>query len=253
MEQVTSTEDILGYNIHVVTCKEAVERVSGWALSGTINKVCACANPHSLVVAETDETFFRALKDADLLIPDGTGIVLASKVLGGRISERVTGSDIFQGLSEKLNQTGGASYFFMGSTDSTLKTIQDKMEREYPNIEYAGGYSPPYKESFNDEDNGLMLEAVNKVKPDVLWVGMTAPKQEKWIYENRNSINARFICAIGAVFDFYSGKVTRSHPVFQKMGLEWLPRFLRQPRRLFKRNFVSSPVFLYSVLKQYMK
>jgi N-acetylglucosaminyldiphosphoundecaprenol N-acetyl-beta-D-mannosaminyltransferase len=95
-----------------------------------------------------------------------------------------------------------------------------------------------------------MVEAVNRVRPDILWVGMTAPKQEKWIYLNRNRLEVRFIGAVGAVFDFYAGNVKRSHPIFQRLGLEWLPRLLREPRRLFKRNFVSSPLFLYRVFRQ---
>ncbi len=95
-----------------------------------------------------------------------------------------------------------------------------------------------------------MTDAINTAKPDVLWVGMTAPKQEKWIHQHRDQLDVKFIGAIGAVFDFYTGKVKRSHPVFQKMGLEWLPRLLREPRRLFRRNFVSSPKFLWLVLKQ---
>lgn len=85
-------------------------------------------------------------------------------------------------------------------------------------------------------------------KPDILWVGMTAPKQEKWIYKNRDKLDVKFIGAIGAVFDFYAGKVKRSHPAFQKMGLEWLPRLLQEPQRLWRRNFVSNPKFMFDVM-----
>jgi N-acetylglucosaminyldiphosphoundecaprenol N-acetyl-beta-D-mannosaminyltransferase len=95
-----------------------------------------------------------------------------------------------------------------------------------------------------------MIAAINASKADVLWVGMTAPKQEKWIFENRARLNVKFAGAIGAVFDFYTGRVKRSHPVFQRLGLEWLPRLVQQPRRLWRRMFVSAPIFVWHVLKQ---
>jgi len=95
-----------------------------------------------------------------------------------------------------------------------------------------------------------MVDEINRVKPDMLWVGMTAPKQEKWIYRNKYELDVEFIGAIGAVFDFYTGTINRSRPWFQKHGLEWLPRLLRQPRRLWRRSLVSSPMFLIRILQQ---
>ena len=92
---------------------------------------------------------------------------------------------------------------------------------------------------------------IDVAAPDVLWVGMTAPKQEKWIFENRACLNVKFAAAIGAVFDFYTGQVKRSHPVFQRFGLEWLPRLIQQPRRLWRRMFVSAPIFVWHVLRQW--
>ena len=99
-----------------------------------------------------------------------------------------------------------------------------------------------------------MIHAINTAKPDVLWVGMTAPKQEKWIYQNKDYLEGvKFIGPIGAVFDFFTGNITRSHPFFLKMGLEWLPRLLKQPHRLWDRMFVSAPKFMFRVLKQKIK
>jgi N-acetylglucosaminyldiphosphoundecaprenol N-acetyl-beta-D-mannosaminyltransferase len=153
-----------------------------------------------------------------------------------------------------LDREKGRTYFFLGSTETNLLKIRDKMKSDFPDIGIAGTYSPPFKPVFNEDDNRRMIQAINEAKPDVLWVGMTAPKQEKWIYENRDRIGATFIGPIGAVFDFYVGNVKRSHPAFRKMGLEWLPRLIRQPRRLWRRNFVSSPKFLFHVLQaRFMK
>ena len=144
----------------------------------------------------------------------------------------------------------GFSYFFLGSTDETLQKVEQKLSLDYPNISFSGAYSPPYKPEFSEADNQAMIEAINAVKPDVLWVGMTAPKQEKWIFQNRDKLDVKFIGAIGAVFDFYVGNVKRSHPIFLNLGLEWLPRLLQEPKRLWRRNFVSSPLFLAKVFAQ---
>lgn len=94
-----------------------------------------------------------------------------------------------------------------------------------------------------------MRRVINLAKPDVLWVGMTAPKQEKWIYANLPHLNVKFAAAIGAVFDFYTGRVKRSSPIFQKLGLEWLPRLVSQPRRLWRRMIISAPIFIWHIIK----
>jgi N-acetylglucosaminyldiphosphoundecaprenol N-acetyl-beta-D-mannosaminyltransferase len=170
--------------------------------------------------------------------------------LGGQISERVTGSDIFHGVLEALNQAGGCSVFFLGATEETLVAIRVRMAMDFPNVRMAGTYSPPFKQIFSDDDNERMVAAINAVAPDVLWVGMTAPKQEKWLHEEYGQLNVKFAAAVGAVFDFYTGRVKRSHAVFQWLGLEWLPRLVQEPRRLWRRMFISAPIFVWYVLRQ---
>lgn len=242
-----TTESILGYSVDSCGRASCLKAIEEWATAGGAARWLACLNPHSYVVACDDQAFACALHNADWLIPDGVGIVLASKLLGATINERVTGSDIFWGLHKALDRQGGVRVFFLGSTEETLAMIVEKMIHDYPNITVAGTYSPPYKSVFSAEENRSMIAAVNQAKPDVLWVGMTAPKQEKWIYQSREQLDVKFIAAVGAVFDFYTGKVRRSHPLFQKLGLEWLPRLLQEPKRLFRRNFISSPLFLIRV------
>lgn len=241
---------VLGYPISANTIRECVNIICEYIQDDTPVSVFACANPHSLILAEQDNLFQQAIHTSDLVTPDGIGIVLASKILGGNISQRVTGSDIFRELSIALNESVGKSYFFLGSTEETLLKIKSKLAVDYPNIIFAGSYSPPFKDEFSEQDSQAMIDAVNSARPDVLWVGMTAPKQEKWIHQHKDRLEVKFIGAVGAVFDFYVGNVKRSHPVFQKMGLEWLPRMIQEPRRLFKRNFVSSPLFLFKVFQQ---
>lgn len=248
-------EMILGYPIAEETIDACLDQIIAWQERGLRRRFFACANPHSLVVADGDASFRKALLGTHLLTPDGAGILLGSRILGGKIRQRVTGSDIFLGLSHRLNKAndGRYSYFFLGSNEETLRGIQARLGRDYPNIRFAGSYSPPFKTEFNPKDNHKMIVEINAAKPDILWVGMTAPKQEKWIYQNLNKIDAGFVGAIGAVFDFYTGKVKRSHPIFQRLGLEWLPRLIQEPRRLWRRNFISSPIFLAKIIAYRLK
>ena len=244
------TEDILSFKVTTHTISDCITEIQEWLRKKDGPHYFVCANPHSIQVAHNDEKFMIALKSSDMLTPDGIGIVLASRILNGNIKYRVTGSDIFWGLSKSLDDKCQGRYYFLGSSEEVLTKIREKMENEYPGITVVGTYSPPFKTKFSDDDNKKMIDAINAAKPDVLWVGMTAPKQEKWIYENKDKLNVKFIGAIGAVFDFYAGTVKRSHPIFQRMGLEWLPRLLQEPRRLWRRNFISNPIFMLRVFRQ---
>ena len=244
-------ENILGYavNTHEAdACADVIVRAIR-SHSGEGCSWLACLNPHSYAVALDDTQFAVALKDADWLIPDGAGVVLASRMLGGTVKERVTGTDMFFALHERMNLASGMSVFFLGATEETLELICQRMAKDFPRIRVAGCYSPPFKLMYSSAELAEMIAAINAAAPDVLWVGMTAPKQEKWIYENRSRLNVKFAGAIGAVFDFYTGKVKRSPMIFQKLGLEWLPRLVQQPRRLWRRMFVSAPIFVWHTLR----
>jgi len=238
-------ENIAGYPVTTESTEACVERVLSWIGSEQRRKYFVCANPHSLELARSDHLFRKAIINADLLTPDGIGIVLASKIHGGCIRDRVTGSDIFLGLSDALNRKRGYSYFFLGSSEKTLDKIRERIRFEFPNIEVAGTFSPPFRTAFTSEENGEMVEVVNKARPHVLWVGMTAPKQEKWIYQHRNQLDVRFIGPVGAVFDFYAGTKKRSGKWFVDHGFEWLPRLLREPQSVWSRNFISFPIFVF--------
>lgn len=246
-------QDILGYPVFNLTVDECVRQIMECvyleARGRPYTRWLACINPHSYAVARHDQVFMNALQDADWLIPDGIGIVLAANILNLRISERITGSDIFEGVMNSLNHKGG-KVFFIGSTVENLEKIDKKVKQDYKNVDVVGLFSPPFKQEYSTNEIDQMVSAINFSNPDVVWVGMTAPKQEKWIYEVKERVDVSFLAAIGAVFDFYIGNVNRSHPFFVKAGLEWFPRLLQQPRRLWRRTFVSAPIFLWSVFKE---
>ena len=246
-------ESLLGYDVDSGSLDEIVTAIADSITAGRSRMVLACLNPHSYVVSLKDHEFANALRAADWLVPDGIGIVVASRVLRGRIGARVSGPDVFAALHERLNRLGGVRVFFLGGTHEALVRIRRRMERESPRIQVVGTCSPPFKPRYSAEDNVQMTDAVNASRADVLWVGLTAPKQEKWIQENRSRLNVRFIGAVGAAFDFYAGTVRPSPPFFRKHGLDWLPRLVQQPRRLWRRTFVSAPTFFWHALKARMR
>lgn len=208
----------------------------------------ACANPHSLVTAQHDHNFLNALNDAEILVADGSGIIFLNKLLRSHTPPRITGHDCFEGLLKKLQENGKGKIFFFGSSEKVLGLIKTQFKKDYPALELCGMISPPYRE-WDDDENSEMIKTINAADPDVIWVGMTAPKQEKWVFNNREKLDATVIGSIGAVFDFVAGTHPRAPTWMTKSGIEWLYRLIREPKRMWQRNFVSTPVFLYLGIK----
>lgn len=241
---------ILSWDVSSAGLVADAQQALGWISSSERGKFMACANPHSLVQAKANPDFAEALRRADLLLPDGAGILLAARMLGVEIRERVAGMDFFLSLTMLLDQSGGGRIFFLGASPAVLENLRERLAHEFPNVEVVGVFSPPYKPQFSEQDNLEMIAAINAADANVLWVGMTAPKQEQWILQNRERLNVNFIGAIGAVFDFYAGTKKRAPQWVCDLGLEWLPRLLREPKRLWRRTFVSGPLFFLAVIRQ---
>ena len=208
-------------------------------------------NAHSFVVAQKDAAFADALLGADALLPDGISIVKACRWLKTENApvEKIAGADLYAYEMGRLNEKGGTC-FFLGSSPETLERIVERADTVYPNIRIKT-FSPPYKAVFSAEENRAMVEAVNAADPDLLWVGMTAPKQEKWLHEHWDELDIHCHAgAIGAVFDFFAGTVERAPAWWIDHGLEWLYRLIKEPRRTWRRYLVNNPKFCWLVLKE---
>ncbi len=212
--------------------------------------VFACANPHSLVVARSDAAFREALEKADAVVADGVGCQWAATLAGVSVGPRITGSDFFVSIMSALNKSGGRAFFF-GSSDSVLEKLAARVGRDFPAVAVEM-LSPPFR-PWSQDENRRMIEQIHRFRPDVLWVGMTAPKQEKWVAANTAHLNVPVIGSIGAVFDYYAGVTLRAPQWICDHGLEWLYRLPREPKRLWRRTFVSAPVFLWFVLLERMR
>lgn len=229
-------------------------------------------NAHSFNTAQYDTLFAEALSKGDVLIPDGVSIVWACKWLKvkNRPKVRIAGWDLFEyemgslsklvKIGDKLVRRDNAQDYseeptkpkvmFVGSSNKVLAKIVANAAVVYPNLEVLT-YSPPFKAEFSDEDNAAIIKAINDADPDLLWIGMTAPKQEKWTYSHWQELNIHcHVGTIGAVFDFFAGTRQRAPKWWQKHSIEWLYRQLKEPKRMWRRYILGNPLFIWSIIKE---
>lgn len=209
-------------------------------------RVINCSiSPNNYGLATKDEEFKKVLQNTDFLVLDGVYFALASIFLLGKNIKRNQGPDVYRHFIERLNETSGKA-FFLGSSGEVLSKIKDRIKCEYPNVS-VGTYSPPYKAVFSDDDNSKMVEAINDFNPDIVFVGMTAPKQEKWSVQHRELLNSGLIISIGNVFDWYAGTQKPIHPFFFKLRLAWMVRIFLRPE-IFKRNIGNQMLFFWHLI-----
>ena len=218
-------------------------------------------NAHSFNTAKKDQLFADALTNGDVLIPDGVSIVKACRWIKAKSQpkERIAGWDLFSFEMEKLERESeelrtkseeSKTVMFMGSSQKVLDLIVKRAAVDYPHLKVVT-YSPPYKPEFSDEDNKAIINAINAANPDLLWIGMTAPKQEKWTYSHWKELNIHcHVGTIGAVFDFFAGTVERAPLWWQEHGLEWLYRLLKEPKRMWRRYSIGKTLFLWNMTKE---
>jgi N-acetylglucosaminyldiphosphoundecaprenol N-acetyl-beta-D-mannosaminyltransferase len=198
-------------------------------------------SPNSYGLSTKDSEFKNVLKKSDYLVLDGVYFALASIFLQGKNIKRNQGPDIFYHFIKRLNDENGKA-FFLGSSENVLKKIKDRLNKEYPNVS-VDYLSPPFKDIFSDEENMEMVSRINAFKPNVLFVGMTAPKQEKWSVKQRDKLKCSLVVSIGAVFDWYAGTQKEIHPFFFKIRVGWLVRILYRPE-IFKRDMPFKMIFI---------
>ena len=233
--------------LHLVNSRKALGDIpKGKVLINTINA-------HSYNVAQKDDLFAQALTGGDYLIPDGASVVKACKWLKGKSqpTERIAGWDLFEFEMNRLKAKGTkCKVMFMGSSERVLQLIRERAAADYPQLDIVT-YSPPYKAEFSDEDNAAIIKAINAANPNLLWIGMTAPKQEKWTFQHWQELDIHcHVGTIGAVFDFYAGTAQRAPIWWQRHSLEWLYRLLKEPRRMWRRYVIGNPLFLWNVLSE---
>ncbi len=238
---------ILGVKIDCLTRREAIEFLDELIRSRAKHQVCV-TNVWTTVLMQRDTAFKSINNSAGLVVADGMPLAWVSRWFGTPIPVRIAGWDLFQGIHSVAVEKG-YRVFFLGSTPETLKAMKRNLRQTHPALAVAGTYAPPFTPEFSSDENRKMVQAVNAARPDLLWVGMSAPKQEKWIFEHLDQLDVRVAIGVGAVFDFAAGKLKRAPVWMQKAGIEWLHRLLLEPSRLWKRYIIGNSLFIWYIIR----
>lgn len=230
-------ESILGVKFDVVNEIEALERLVGFLDQDSSLKKVYTPNPEIVMLAQNDKELFRILSEADLVLADGIGVIIASKIKGLELKDRVTGVDTMDRLLKYCGENR-RSIFIFGGKPGVAEIACKNIEKKYEGIRIAG-YHHGY---IKDTDENEIINKINDTKTDVLFVCLGAPKQEKWIDKNKDKLKCSLAMGVGGSVDVYAGVAKRAPKVFQKLGLEWFYRLLKEPWR-FKRMLVL-PQFL---------
>jgi N-acetylglucosaminyldiphosphoundecaprenol N-acetyl-beta-D-mannosaminyltransferase len=238
--------EILDVPFHLIDYDRVLLTIESWRQKGTRQYV-TFTNPHSLMVSRNDNEMRAALCGAGLTLPDGVGITLAARILRYAHSGRVTGPALMLRLCDWGRQFNYRHYFY-GGEEGVADKLAQCLSAAYPDLQVAGAYCPPFRSLSAAEDEKIVAR-INATQPDIVWIGLGAPKQEKWMAEHAGRIHATALLGVGAAFNFHSGHVAWAPAWVRKCGLEWAHRLLCEPRRMFFRT-LQNPVFLGLVLKQ---
>lgn len=230
---------VLDLFIDFPSWEDCIDLIFSWSLEKS-SKAIFLTNVHSVINAKFDPYLKDIFNKADLSLPDGRPLTWISFLCGNGLKNRINGPDLMIYLLEKCNQNNLKVYFY-GSTQKVIDLISLKIKEQYKNIDFMAE-SPPFRK-LTEEEKKLKINEINAYKPNILFVGLGNPKQEKWIHKNKGEINSPMI-GVGAAFDFYSGYKKRAPKVMQRFGLEWLFRLINEPKRLFKRYMVTNTFFI---------
>ena len=219
-------------------------------VSGNKRAYVVTPNVDHVVKIERDPKFLRVYQQASLVVADGMPLLWAAKLLGTPIKEKISGSDIFPELC-KLAADHQYKVFFLGGQEGVAEKAKNALLLKYPDLEVVGVYSPPFNFEKDEKENQRILDMINAARPQFLFVGLGAPKQEKWLYKHINHLHINVGFAVGASFDFVAGTKIRAPKLVQKIGMEWFWRMMQEPRRMFKRYIIDDSYFAYILFRQW--
>ena len=233
--------DVLGVRVSAITLDEAVRAVEGFAAAGGSHYVCV-TGAHGVIESRGDARLRRIHDEADLVTPDGMPLVWMARLLGFRRVTRVYGPDLMRAVMAR-SAGRGLRHYFCGGPPGLADALMAGLEAAHPGLEVVGAASPPFGRPSPAEDAAL-VEAINAARPDIVWVGLSTPKQEAWMHEHLGRIEAPVMIGVGAAFDFLAGRKRQAPVAMQRAGLEWLFRLATEPRRLGLRYAKVVPLFL---------
>ena len=242
------TRDILGIPIAMTDYDQTMDVMDGMVARRERGYV-VCAAVHVVTVAQNDPLTREALLGSTLTVPDGMPLVWAANLLGENLTDRVYGPELMVRYNQRCRDRGHRVWLYGGRDQGSLAQLAHNMHRANPGMRIVGGYSPPFRPLTEGEEDEL-ARAINADRPDVLWVGIGQPKQEKWILRMRDRLDVPVIVSVGAAFDFLAGRISQAPPWMQQRGLEWTYRIAQEPRRLLPRYLDHNPRFLAGFVRQ---
>ena len=238
---------ILGVPISEIDMDLAISTISNWIKLPDKRIICV-RDVHGIILCQKDSLFMEIHNKADMVFADGMPIYWSAKLFGSKNIKRVTGPDFMTRMLD-VSQSDEIKHFFYGSTEEVLSKLKNELTNKYPLTNIVGYYSPPFH-ILSEEEEFDIVNIINSKNPDILWVGLGSPKQEKWMYHIIKRLNTKILIGVGAAFDFHAGSKKRAPKWMQSIGLEWLFRLLSEPKRLWSRYLKHNPRFIWYFLLQ---
>jgi N-acetylglucosaminyldiphosphoundecaprenol N-acetyl-beta-D-mannosaminyltransferase len=242
LEKMLNHVNVLGLDVTAATFKGAVDEVARWISAGERKYVCA-TGAHGVIESQTDEELRDIHNRAGMVTTDGMPLVWMCRALGAKHAERVYGPDLMRAVTA-MSAERGFKQFYYGGDVGVADLLKEKLVSQHPKLQVAGTFTPPFRQLTSEEEE-RMIEEINAANPDIVWVGLSTPKQERWMATYRDRINAPVLIGVGAAFDFLSDRKSQAPLWMQRNGLEWLFRALSEPRRLGRRYAWIVPVFMF--------
>jgi N-acetylglucosaminyldiphosphoundecaprenol N-acetyl-beta-D-mannosaminyltransferase len=239
--------DVLGIHISVTDMDETVETFARWIAAGERQLVCV-SDMNALLHARADEQLTQVYNTSGLTLPDGMPLVWAGKRAGFDRIARVCGPDLLERVMAEAATRGWSQYFY-GGADGVAEQLRDNFVGRHPELRVAGVHSPPYR-ALTEAEDAATVDQLNKAAPDIIWIGLGAPKQERWMAEHRDRLDAAILIGVGAAFDFHTNRTDRAPLWMQRSGLEWSYRLAKEPRRLWRRYVLGIPRFCFGILRR---
>ena len=230
--------NVSGVRVHMVEMGQALEQMEHWIQERARCRYVVVTQMHGIMEARRDENFKAILNSADLFVPDGVSLSWVGRIRGFGTQRRVCGPDLMWEFL-KLSEERGYHNYFYGDTEETLERLTSKLQKDFPRLKIAGAHSPPFRPQTSAEDSHD-IQMINDSGADVVWIGLGLPKQERWMFEHKDRLNAPVVAGVGAAFKFVSGSVDRAPVWMGNRGLEWLWRFVHEPSRVWRRVLVDA-------------
>jgi N-acetylglucosaminyldiphosphoundecaprenol N-acetyl-beta-D-mannosaminyltransferase len=250
VEPLPTRVDILGVGVSAIDPGEALRQIGGWLDRRESHYVCV-NTVHSLLCAQDDPSLLDVYREAAMVTPDGMPLVWLSRRRGRPEVRRVYGPDLMLACCDVFRERGARHYFY-GGAEGVPELLTERLTERFPGLQVAGGYSPPFRPLSKAEDAEI-VERINAARPDFVWVGLGAPKQDHWMAEHVGRLTAPVLLGVGAAFDFHAGLKKQAPAWMQERGLEWLFRLLSEPRRLAGRYVAGNSRFVALVLAEELR